>query len=103
MKRRAFLKFLGLAPVAAAVPAMALTRAEKPTEVRRAGFYMDVEAGEHKARIGATFKIHIHGHDLSTAEETSRQKQARLGNSDTNKLHPMRNDDGTAGLISDFY
>ncbi|QGA55878.1 hypothetical protein [Brucella sp. 2280] len=31
MNRRRFLSFLGLAPVAAAVPAMALPRAEKPT------------------------------------------------------------------------
>lgn len=54
MKRRTFLRMLSLAPVAAAVPAMALPRAEKPTEVRSAGFFMDVEAGEHKARIGAT-------------------------------------------------
>ncbi len=30
MNRRKFLSFLGLAPVAAAVPAMALPRAEKP-------------------------------------------------------------------------
>lgn len=30
MRRRTFLKFLSLAPVAAAVPAMALPRAEKP-------------------------------------------------------------------------
>ncbi len=33
MNRRRFLSFLGLAPVAAAVPAMALPRAEKPTEI----------------------------------------------------------------------
>ncbi len=59
MKRRAFLKFLGLAPVAAAVPAMALPRAEKPTKVRSAGFFIDVEAGEHKARIGATVSAPI--------------------------------------------
>lgn len=33
MNRRRFISFLGLAPVAAAVPAMALPRAEKPTEL----------------------------------------------------------------------
>ncbi|WP_418460433.1 hypothetical protein ACNT8L_18085 [Brucella intermedia] len=33
MNSRRFLSFLGLAPVAAAVPAMALPRAEKPTEI----------------------------------------------------------------------
>lgn len=33
MNRRRFLSFLGLAPVAAAVPAMALPRADKPTEI----------------------------------------------------------------------
>ncbi|KAB2762778.1 hypothetical protein F9K98_13380 [Brucella anthropi] len=33
MNRRRFLSFLGLAPVAAAVPAMALPRAEKPTDI----------------------------------------------------------------------
>ncbi|MPR62749.1 hypothetical protein D7027_13140 [Ochrobactrum intermedium] len=59
MNRRRFLSFLGLAPVAAAVPAMALPRAEKPHEVRSAGFFMDVEAGEHKARIGATVSAPI--------------------------------------------
>lgn len=57
MKRRAFLKFLGLAPVAAALPPMALPRPEKPTEVRSAGYFMDVEAGEYTARIGATITV----------------------------------------------
>jgi len=33
MNRRRFLSFLGIAPVAAAVPAMALPRAEKPTDI----------------------------------------------------------------------
>ncbi|WP_139975831.1 hypothetical protein [Ochrobactrum sp. CGA5] len=33
MNRRRFLSFLGFAPVAAAVPAMALPRPEKPTEI----------------------------------------------------------------------
>lgn len=33
MKRRTFLRMLGLAPVAATLPAMALPRAEKPTEI----------------------------------------------------------------------
>jgi len=33
MNRRRFLSFLGLAPVAAAVPAMALPRPEKPHEL----------------------------------------------------------------------
>lgn len=59
MNRRLFLSFLGLAPVAAAVPAMALPRAEKPTEVKSAGYFMDVEAGEHKVRIGATVSAPI--------------------------------------------
>lgn len=54
MNRRRFLSFLSLAPVAAAVSAMALPRAEKPTEVKSAGYFMDVEAGERKVRIGAT-------------------------------------------------
>ncbi|CAB4327643.1 MULTISPECIES: twin-arginine translocation signal domain-containing protein [unclassified Brucella] len=33
MNRRHFLSFLGLAPVAAAVPAMAMPRPEKPTDI----------------------------------------------------------------------
>ena len=41
MNRRRFLSFLGLAPVAAAVPAMAMPRAEKPTKIAKDGFMVD--------------------------------------------------------------
>ncbi|MBM7328729.1 hypothetical protein JS562_37555 [Agrobacterium sp. S2] len=59
MKRRAFLKFLGLAPVAAAVPAMALPRAEKPTEIGRAGFLMETTTSQHHGRISAVVECPI--------------------------------------------
>lgn len=49
MNRRRFLSFLGLAPVAAAVPAMALPRPEKPTEVRSAGYFTYAAASVTKA------------------------------------------------------
>ena len=35
MNRRRFLSFIGLAPVAAAVPAMALPRPDKPTDIEK--------------------------------------------------------------------
>ncbi|MEJ5018891.1 twin-arginine translocation signal domain-containing protein [Ochrobactrum vermis] len=47
MNRRRFLSFLGLAPVAAAIPAMA----EKPTEIGRARFLMETTAGDHSSHI----------------------------------------------------
>lgn len=47
MNRRRFLSFLGLAPVAAAVPAMALPRAEKPTEIDK--LIVDVQPADPKA------------------------------------------------------
>ena len=60
MKRRAFLKFLGLAPVVAAVPAMALPRTENVKKtVSRAGFFIEATAGEHHARIGASVEYPI--------------------------------------------
>ncbi|KAB2655902.1 twin-arginine translocation signal domain-containing protein [Brucella tritici] len=54
MNRRRFLSFLGLAPVAAAVPAMALPRAEKPTEIAKGTFRMTAETmGVYSANIGS--------------------------------------------------
>jgi len=51
---------LSLAPVAAAVPAMALPRPENVKEtVGRAGFFMEATAGEHHARIGASVEYPI--------------------------------------------
>lgn len=55
MNRRRFLSFLGLAPVAAAVPAMALPRAEKPTEIDKGAFRMTAETkGAHSSNIGTS-------------------------------------------------
>lgn len=47
MNRRRFLSFLGLAPVAAAVPAMALPRAEKPTDIDK--LVIDVQPADPEA------------------------------------------------------
>lgn len=41
MKRRTLLKLIGMAPVATAVPAMALPRPEKPTEIEEDCFTVD--------------------------------------------------------------
>lgn len=54
MKRRTFLRMLGFAPVAAALPAMALPRAEKPTEIAKGKFRMTAETLDvHSANIGS--------------------------------------------------
>lgn len=60
MKRRTFLRMIGLAPVAAALPAMALPRPENvKVAVGRAGFVMEATAGDHHARIGASVEYPI--------------------------------------------
>lgn len=47
MNRRHFLSLLGVAPVAAAVPAMALPRAEKPTDIDK--LIVDVRPADPEA------------------------------------------------------
>lgn len=61
MNRRKFLSFLGLAPVAAAVPAMALPRAENvknivtgesgPEMIAKGAFRLTAKTGPHKSNI----------------------------------------------------
>lgn len=48
MNRRRFLSFLGLAPVAAALPAMALPRPDKPTDIEK--LVIDVQPTENTKR-----------------------------------------------------
>ncbi|KEY05500.1 twin-arginine translocation signal domain-containing protein [Brucella inopinata] len=51
MNRRRFLSFLGLAPVAAAVPAMALPRPEKPTEIDKLTVTVEADTTELRRLI----------------------------------------------------
>lgn len=66
MNRRRFLSFLGIAPVAAALPAMALPRPdnvknivtgeEGPEMIAKGSFRMTASAGQHPADISMSVK-----------------------------------------------
>jgi len=46
MNRRRFLSFLGLSPMIATVPALALPRAEKPTEIEKVTVQLSIGSGD---------------------------------------------------------
>ncbi|APY15825.1 twin-arginine translocation signal domain-containing protein [Brucella sp. 10RB9214] len=80
MKRRAFLKFLGVAPVAAAVPAMALPRAEKPTgsdfnpEITQPLIFHEGKLWINSANIGTVTGGTLRSHDGETVVDLAKHE-----------------------------